>query len=243
MIYVLGDVHGNTRRFNSIMEQIAISAEDTLYVLGDMIDRFPDGIKLLRTIMGMTNVHMLLGNHEYMMLNALNTPDDERALSLWYQNGGRVTHDYLKHLRKTTRGEVFDYLRTLPLNIDVTVNGTNYKLVHGAPVELFEVYGWRYANETEFAVWKRWRDTEYVPKGYTLVFGHTPTEYYQANNPLKIWFEKNRIGIDCGSGYPETPCNEYSFRGRLSCLRLEDMREFYSKETEIAVNEKATDST
>ena len=39
MIYVMSDIHGNLRRFNSIMEQINLTDKDTLYVLGDVIDR------------------------------------------------------------------------------------------------------------------------------------------------------------------------------------------------------------
>ena len=37
--YVLSDIHGNERRFNAVMEQIDLQPEDTLYVLGDAIDR------------------------------------------------------------------------------------------------------------------------------------------------------------------------------------------------------------
>lgn len=47
MNYVLSDIHGNRQRFDSIMEQIALQPEDTLYVLGDVIDRYPDGIRIL----------------------------------------------------------------------------------------------------------------------------------------------------------------------------------------------------
>ena len=39
MIYVMSDIHGNSRRFNSIMEQIQLKETDTLYILGDVIDR------------------------------------------------------------------------------------------------------------------------------------------------------------------------------------------------------------
>ena len=51
MIYVMSDIHGNMRRFNSIMEQIQLQPEDTLYVLGDVIDRHPDGIRILCKLM------------------------------------------------------------------------------------------------------------------------------------------------------------------------------------------------
>ena len=51
MIYVMSDIHGNMRRFHSVMEQINLQPEDTLYILGDVIDRHPDGIRILRKIM------------------------------------------------------------------------------------------------------------------------------------------------------------------------------------------------
>lgn len=76
MIYVMSDIHGNMRRFDSVMKQIELRPEDTLYILGDVIDRYPDGIRILRRIMAMPNVKMLLGSHEYMMLNALGRPYD-----------------------------------------------------------------------------------------------------------------------------------------------------------------------
>ena len=71
MIYVMSDIHGQKRRFDSVMKQINLQPEDTLYVLGDVIDRNPDGIKILRQIMAMSNAKMLLGNHELMMMNCL----------------------------------------------------------------------------------------------------------------------------------------------------------------------------
>lgn len=124
MTYVISDIHGNAIPFNSIMEQIDLQPEDTLYVLGDVIDRYPDGIRILRLLMSMPNVKMLLGNHEEMMLNVLDGEFDDplvydRERILWYQNGGVVTHGYIKHIRKSVRREIFDYLRSLPLNFDI----------------------------------------------------------------------------------------------------------------------------
>ena len=143
MTYVMSDIHGNSRRFNSVMEQIALQPEDTLCVLGDVIDRYPDGIRILRRLMSMANVKMILGNHEYMMLNVLDRREDtadsySHALRLWYHNGGEITHKYLKHIRKTQRREVFDYLRSLPLNLNVEVNGKPFTLVHGGATALRE---------------------------------------------------------------------------------------------------------
>ncbi len=241
MTYVISDIHGNMKRFRELMERINLQPEDTLYILGDVIDRHPGGIKILREIMAMPNAKMLLGNHEYMMLQCLapRHPKDEdpwesecennRNLRIWYKNGGDVTHQYLKHIRKDVRREIFAYLKALPLNIDIEVNGRKFKLVHASPTENFLGAYKRYYNSlTEFSVWERWEPTDRVPEGCTMIFGHTPTCYFQQTTPFKIWSEDERaIGIDCGCGYADT-FHDLSSYCRLGCLRLDDMKEFYS---------------
>ena len=232
MTYVLSDIHGNLQRFESIMEQINLQSTDTLYILGDVVDRFPDGIKILRRIMKMPNAKMLLGNHEHMMLNAVSDclyakPEryiHNHAMRLWYRNGGQVTNEYLKHIRKDLRAEVFAFVRQLPLNLDVEVNGVKYKLVHGSPVENYMTsyyYSSQYSTLAEFAVWERWDETKPVPNGYVMIFGHTPTVHFNPDEPWSIWSCDEAIGIDCGCGYAD---------GRLCCLRLDDMTVFYSEE-------------
>ena len=235
-IYILSDVHGNMRRFRSILRQIHLQPEDTLYVLGDVIDRYPDGIRILRQIMAMPNAKMLLGNHEYMMLRALGRPyddnaDDGGALAHWYRNGGKVTHDHFKHLRKALRQQILAYLSTLPLHYDLRLEGQQYKLVHAATREDFD-HEPKYKNPVHFAVWKRWDIDAFPARDYTLIFGHTPTRHYRDTAPMEVWFAPGHIDIDCGCGYPETgPDSAY---GRLACLRLDDGAVFYSEEPQTS---------
>lgn len=230
MTYVLSDIHGNLQRFESILAQINLQPDDTLYILGDVVDRYHAGIKILRQILKTPNMKMLIGNHEYMMLRAIGhctDAADEREnmnykqFRLWYRNGGEITHNYLKHLRKEYRAEIFEFLQTLPANIDIEVNGKQYKLVHGSPIENYRRYlHYEYENAKEYAVWERWSMFDVVPEEYTLIFGHTPTCHFQNTRPWRIWHGDNCYGIDCGCGYVE---------GRLACLRLDDMKEFYSE--------------
>ena len=233
MHYVLSDIHGNERRFDSILRQIDLQREDTLYVLGDVIDRHPGGLRILRRLMAMPNARLILGNHEYMMLRALghpadDNPDDGGALAHWYRNGGDVTHLHFKFLRKATRQQILDYLLALPLSREATVNGVTYRLVHGAPAELWDNnQDPRYRNPTHFAVWRRLEEADSMPGGVTVVFGHTPTRHYRDTAPMEVFFGENRIGIDCGSGYPEQ--GALAPYGRLACLRLEDGKVFYSE--------------
>ena len=147
-----------------------------------------------------------------------------RQRKIWYRNGGMVTHEQLKHYRKDTRSEIFDFIWKLPTNLEVEVNGIKYKLVHASPEENYMANYWHsedYKDSREFAVWERWNETCPVPGGYVLIFGHTPTCYFHNREPWSIWKSEKAIGIDCGGGF------EY---GRLSCLRLDDMQEFYSEE-------------
>ena len=232
MTYVLSDIHGNERRFRSILEQIQLQPEDTLYILGDVIDRHPGGIRILRSIMSMPNARMLLGNHEYMMLRALGFPydtnaDDGRATDHWYRNGGRVTHNHLKRLRKSLRQEIVDYLLALPLSIDIEAGGQPYRLVHAAPAELYEPEP-LYPTPEHFSVWKRLPGDTPLPGDYVMIFGHSTTNHYQDKVPMELWYGDRRIGIDCGSGFPDSPDRPM---GRLACLRLEDGKVFYSEET------------
>ena len=116
MIYVLSDVHGNKRRFQSILDQIRLHPEDKLYILGDVVDRHPHGIEIIQWVMNQPNVFMLLGNHEFMMVNALypgvlpwNRTECYEELGLWYRNGGYVTHDAFKKLTQQERDEIFRF--------------------------------------------------------------------------------------------------------------------------------------
>lgn len=144
MTYVMSDIHGNLTRFEDVLRKINLQPEDTLYILGDVIDRYPNGIKILRRVMKMPNVKMLIGNHEYMMLNAIghckDTEEEKedtnwRQRRLWYRNGGQVTHEQLKHMRKDFRSDMFDFICQLPTNLEVEVNDIKYKLVHASPEE------------------------------------------------------------------------------------------------------------
>lgn len=236
MVYVMSDIHGNLRRFRSVLDQIQLQPEDSLYILGDVIDRHPDGIPILLRIMAMSNAKMLLGNHEYMMLRALGRPYDtyqkmdkdliEDALRLWRVNGGEVTYRNWKQLQDNIRKDIIQYLHSLPVSYDIEVNGVQYKLAHGAPMEEYEYFRRFYPDPTYFAVWKNWRIFDEQHGDYTFVFGHNTTNMYQKNLPLEIFELPDRIGIDCGSGFPEgpVPC------GRLACLRLDDRKVFYSEE-------------
>lgn len=89
--YVMSDMHGEANRFHAMLEKNRFSAGDTLYILGDVIDRGADGINLLLEIMQKPNVVMLLGNHEYMMIQYLSPDATAIEIHRWNRNGNAPT--------------------------------------------------------------------------------------------------------------------------------------------------------
>lgn len=204
------------------MDQINLQPEDKLYVLGDVVDRYPFGIEILQKIMRMPNAYMLKGNHEVMLEYAAKTGRKQ----LWYMNGGDLTDEAYEALPVEQQKEIVKFIETLPINIDIEVNDKKYKLVHGSPKEWCSKYHNTYKTAEEFAVWERVDPYAATDCDYVTVFGHTPTIYYQAGRIAEIYHGHNVIGVDCGSGFKSTKKHIF----RLGCLRLDDMAEFYSEE-------------
>ena len=60
-IYVISDIHGEYDLFMKMLEKIKFQDIDTLYILGDILDRGPNPIQLLRRLMEMPNAIPIVG--------------------------------------------------------------------------------------------------------------------------------------------------------------------------------------
>ena len=67
----MSDLHGCYPAYRQALDRISFSENDTLYVLGDVIDRGKDGIRILQDMMMRVNVIPILGNHEFMAMTVL----------------------------------------------------------------------------------------------------------------------------------------------------------------------------
>ena len=98
-IFVTSDAHGHVRALDHALELASPSADDTIYVLGDMTDRGPDPMGVVKLVRSLPNAHVLMGNHERMLLDVLNETGDFDSFT-WSLNGGLTTatgHDSLPH--------------------------------------------------------------------------------------------------------------------------------------------------
>ena len=54
--YVMSDIHGNYRAYKAMLEKINFNREDMLYILGDILDRGPNPIRIILDLMERFNV-------------------------------------------------------------------------------------------------------------------------------------------------------------------------------------------
>ena len=84
----IGDIHGCDRALAALIDLIQPTAEDTLVVLGDVVDRGPgtrQAIEQLLELQQRCKLVFLIGNHEEMMIEAMRRGNIVRA---WLQFGG-----------------------------------------------------------------------------------------------------------------------------------------------------------
>ena len=213
MIYIMSDIHGCYNEFITMLEKINFSNDDTLYIIGDIIDRGYDIVKLIRYVRSHSNIIMLKGNHEDMAVEASVGYWGNSQAGLWFANGGLYTKKEFDLLNDKEREDIIEYFRNLPLYKIVEMNGVKYFLVHSGYT----------GEEDDYKLWYRMTGEEKALNNYTVIFGHTNSYHYQYIFPMEAWVrnDKKYICIDCGLSRRDPN------KSQLCCLRLDDMRFFY----------------
>ena len=230
--YVMSDIHGEYDEFIKMLKAIDLKPSDTLYVLGDVVDRGPHPIKCLIKLMSMPNAVCLAGNHELMALDCLRflmkeiTEESVDAMSeanvddllRWRVNGSKTTMDEFYRLDREMQEEIIDFMMDFSAFEELSVNGREYLLVHAglanfSPERALEDYS------LEELVWESPDYSKPYYEGIITISGHTPTQLIKGNEkPGFIYRTDGHIAIDCGA------CFE---GGRLACLCLETGEEYY----------------
>ena len=145
MIYVIADIHGCYKKYKDMLKEIRFPEKDLLYVLGDVIDRGDDGIKILFDMMMRPNVIPIMGNHEmmaYTVLKKLNVEIteenyneylDEEMIQMyqeWMVNGGNTTVKAFLKLTAEEKESLLEYLEEFSLYEEAEISGKEYVLVY-----------------------------------------------------------------------------------------------------------------
>lgn len=233
MIYVSADLHGYPLGdFQRLLDRAGFCEDDFLFILGDVIDRGAYGVQLLRWMAEQPNVQLILGNHEAMLLacdflfrevteESLADLDVEKLERVrhWMNNGGQPTLDSLRMLLKEQPDVLeglLEYLYDAPLYETLEVEGKRFVLVHGGlggfrPDKPLEEY------TAHDLLWARPMLTTRYYDHATVIFGHTPTQFFGVGNIGKAVKTDSWICIDTGAAAGGSPM----------LLRLDDMQEFY----------------
>jgi serine/threonine protein phosphatase 1 len=208
-IIAIGDIHGCINTFHKlIMEEIRIRKSDTIYCIGDYIDRGPDSKGVVDLILDLRKhgyqIRTLRGNHEQLMLDAQN---DREALLTWYINGGD----------KTLKSFGVDAYQGLKPKYKDFFKRTRYYYLNGPYI--FVHAGLNFRPEDPFEdkdamMWIRHFSIDHQKLGArTIIHGHTPQSIEEILNPAR----ENVFNIDGGCVYRDRPD-----RGYLVAINLTD---------------------
>lgn len=227
----MSDIHGEFEKYKQMLQKIKFSDSDILYILGDVIDRGPEPVRILQHMSMRSNIYPIMGNHELMALAVLDRLLDEitednddthlnprllRLLNVWQCNGGGVTLEKIQALSNAEREDLLAYIKEFPLYETVDIGEKTYILVHAGlgnfradkPLSRYSADELTYQRPN-------------FSKGYfgdpniRVVCGHTPTPVI--NGKAEIYHNNDIICIDCG----------VVMGGSLACLCLDTMQEFY----------------
>lgn len=129
-LYLIGDVQGCDEPLRRLLDDIAFSpSRDTLVLLGDLVNRGPSSLEVLRRVQGYgAAARSVLGNHDLHLLG--------------------VAHGAQKHGRRDTlagvldapdRAALLDWLRQQPMALHQRVGGGDLLMVHAGVLPQWSV--------------------------------------------------------------------------------------------------------
>lgn len=231
MIYVMSDIHGEYEKYVEMLERINFRDTDTLYILGDVVDRGERPIDVLKDMMERPNVFPVIGNHDLMALDLLRNlyveiteenyathVDGELMKNLlqWQADGGDTTLRQFYALPSEEREYILEYLEEFAPYELAKAGGRKFILVHSglgnfSPEKELDEYTLEELTFMRPDYEKKYFDDESL----FLVSGHTPT--LAITGKAEIYKSGNCICVDCGA----------AFDGKLACLCLDTMEEYY----------------
>ncbi|MCM1181024.1 MAG: metallophosphoesterase [Clostridium sp.] len=232
MHYVIGDIHNEIRKLDSIMEQIQPTGNDEVILLGDLFDRGgeeADPVGVYFAITGLCDCCIWLrGNHDEWLADYIkkyfSLPERKRSKMFPYFYN---SFDLIKQ-RMTEKDmlDLADQIYGLPLQMELEIEGKKFLLAHAMtshPSKDLPTEEYLMGNyELELFVLTG-------IDGYISLCGHTVTDdaflqmrgKYLDEYPRSIWIndKENVYLLDCGCGFTG---------GKLACICIETGERFYS---------------
>ena len=181
--FCVSDLHGCYSQWRQI--QSFCKDSDRIFVLGDCIDRGPNSLGTLKSVLNDPRVVLIKGNHEDMFQAVLEEERDfgmcRECWDIWAQNGGITTYDEWQ-----MDGRNFDWIPTLkrlPLQTTyINPEGVKYLMTHSGTVPSW----WRQDGTPiasgHDALWDRQHFNKKYEGEWICIGGHTPILLLIPNN-------------------------------------------------------------
>ena len=225
MVYVTSDIHGCYEKYLRLIERLDMKEADTLYILGDLVDRGGGGIEIIKDVMKRKNVVCLRGNHDYYALIFLkrfavqdHIKEENRlkdVFRLWLEDGGAETFSAFSKLSDNEKHSVLSFLDSLPFYEELSINGQRFFLSHTV-CEKAKLLDIEKCSILDFLIGELEYEKCYF-EDMTIVTGHTPTGFIDPAYTGRIWKGNRHIAVDCGA----------VFGNPLGCICLDTMEEIY----------------
>lgn len=209
MIYIATDIHGNYDYYEKLKSICLKEENDKIIILGDVIDRGEDGIKILLDIMtNKNNIELIMGNHERFLLDyymETSRVEKDYIQTIWFSNGGQSTLKEFKKLSKSKQLEIIHFLfREVEYYKMIKYNNVNYLLSHTIVLDESDIE--KLKNKDDDSLWNRSKTIPNYPlvynnEEYINIFGHTPVQHYlknQKEKEVKVIDNIYYIDLDCG---------------------------------------------
>jgi len=219
--FVIGDIHGCSKTFkNLLFETLEITKEDSIYLLGDYIDRGPNSKKVIDRIIKMKkqgfDINPILGNHELLLLDSANFVQNH---IVWFRNGAKPTlKSFNINYAHEFKPKYLDFFRNLPYYILLE----DYVIVHGG----LNFSAAEPLEDKESMVWIRDSYVDlYKTGGRKLICGHTPTPL----DLIKKSLGHDKILLDGGCVY----YGRHPGLGYLVALELNTIELFFHRNIDM----------
>lgn len=247
--YVFSDVHGHRATLERALERVSPGEQDRFFCLGDMIDRGPDPVGVLRVVRGLPGARVLMGNHEDLMVSCLDHPRDPLATMNWGINGGAATSEGLANLDADEANELVDWVRSLPRWEQAVVGERRYLLVHaGVNLRAPTPEAWDDASAAAYLEAQDGEELSWIreefwgaPEGLSgddgtgpvVIAGHTPTPYLER---MASGLDRPALGEDGLARMVRVGADRWDIDccaaggagiGQVLVLRLDDGEQFY----------------
>ncbi|MER2060464.1 MAG: metallophosphoesterase [Niallia sp.] len=208
--FVVSDIHGQYDHFVKLLQHWDRETQKLL-ILGDMIDRGKNSLKVVQEVMKLKQLYgnqviVLKGNHEDMFINFLREPGYDYG-EIFFRNGGNTTvwefaddehimfksYEERARLIKQRRIDEVNFIRSLQHYHEFG----KVLFVH-AGIDPF-ISDWRKTESYKYlwfrGVWNHKNETDKV-----IVFGHTPTHHLHKDKSNDIWISKDSTYINIDGG-------------------------------------------